>query len=61
MFFPPEMTAEDIESFEYEYNRLLDIERNEGLWWAVNAECQVVAEEICQLAQDAYNHFIKGF
>lgn len=61
MFFPPEMTADEIMEFEYELNRHIDITRNEGLWWAVNAECQIVAEEICSLAQDAYNHFVKGF
>lgn len=45
MFFPAEMTVEEIEQFEYEYNRLRDIELNEGQWWAVNAECQIVAQE----------------
>jgi hypothetical protein len=44
MFFPADMTAEDIEQFEYEYNRILDEERNEGQYWAVNAECQIVAD-----------------
>lgn len=45
MQFPAEMTAEEIEQFEYEYNRYLDIELDEGQFWAVNAECQIVAEE----------------
>lgn len=45
MYYPPEMTAEEIEQFEYEYNKRLDIERNEGQFWAVNAELQVVAHD----------------
>lgn len=45
MFFPPEMTADEIMEFEYEINRLIDIERNEGMFWAVNAELQIIAEE----------------
>jgi len=61
MHYPPEMTEQDIMEFEYEYNRRLDIERSEGLWWAVNAECQVVTEDIAVLAQEAYNQFVKGF
>lgn len=44
MWYPEDMTADDIAEFEYEYNRLLDMERNEGPFWAVNAECQVVAD-----------------
>lgn len=44
MFFPAEMTADEIMEFEYEINKLIDIERNEGMFWAVNAECQIVAE-----------------
>ena len=46
MFYPADMTAEDIEQFEYEINRLLDIERGEGQFWAVNAELQVIADEL---------------
>ncbi len=45
MYYPPEMTAEEIEQFEYELNRQIDIERNEGQFWAVNAELQVIAHD----------------
>ncbi len=45
MFYPAEMTAEEIEQFEYEINKLIDIERGEGQFWAVNAELQLIAEE----------------
>lgn len=44
MYYPEDMTQEEIEQFEYELNRLIDIERDEGQFWAVNAECQVVAD-----------------
>lgn len=43
MQYPPEMTPEDIEAFEYEINRIIDIERNEGQYWAENAELQLLA------------------
>ena len=43
MWYPEDMTADDIAEFEYEYNRLRDIEDGVG-FWAVNAECQVVAD-----------------
>ena len=46
MYYPADMTQEDIEQFEYEYNRLLDMERNEGQFWAVNAELQVAADAV---------------
>lgn len=44
MRYPSEMTADDIMQFEYEYNRLRDIEDNLGQYWEINAECQIVAE-----------------
>ena len=43
MYYPPEMTEQEIMEFEYEINRRIDIERNEGQFWAVNAELQVIA------------------
>jgi hypothetical protein len=45
MIYPPEMTQEEIEQFEYEINRIIDIERNEGQFWAVNAELQMIAHD----------------
>ena len=45
MQYPESMTAQDIEQFEYELNRMLDIDRDEGLYWAVNAELQIAAQE----------------
>jgi len=45
MIYPPEMTKEEIEQFEYEINRIIDIERGEGQFWAVNAELQLIANE----------------
>ena len=44
MNYPQDMTAEDIMQFEYELNKQIDIARDEGMFWAVNAECQVVAD-----------------
>ena len=44
MRYPSDMTSEDIMQFEYEYNRLRDIEDGLG-FWVENAECQVVAEQ----------------
>ena len=44
-YYPADMDAQDIMEFEYEYNRILDEEREEGLYWALNAELQVVAQE----------------
>ena len=43
MYYPPEMTAEEIEQFEYEINKMIDKERGEGQFWAVNEELQVIA------------------
>jgi len=45
MRYPPEMSADEIMEFEYELNRWLDQERGEGQYWAVNAECQIMADE----------------
>jgi hypothetical protein len=44
MFYPEEMTAFEIMEFEYEINRQIDMARDEGQFWAVNAECQIVAD-----------------
>ena len=46
MFYPEEMTPEEIMEFEYEYNRFVDMERQEGQWWAINAELQTLVEEL---------------
>lgn len=45
MFYPPEMTDEEVMEFEYEINRAIDIERGEGQFWAENAELQVLAHD----------------
>ncbi len=45
MYFPADMSPEEVEQFEYEINRIIDIEQGEGQFWAENAECQIVAEE----------------
>lgn len=45
MRYPEDMTADDIMEFEYEYNMYLDMEREEGQYWAVNAELQLVSDE----------------
>ena len=45
MFYPPEMSEQEIMEFEYEINRQIDIERGEGQFWAVNAELQVIAHD----------------
>ena len=52
MFYPEEMTLEEIEQFEYEYNRFVDMDRGEGQYWAVNAELQVIAAEQREFLQD---------
>ena len=44
MRYPAEMTAQDIMEFEYEYNRIRDMEEGVGQFWEVNAECQIVAD-----------------
>lgn len=51
MRYPQYMTAEDIMEFEYEYNRLRDIEDGIG-FWEVNAELQVVAEKQQEILVD---------
>lgn len=43
MYYPADMTQDDIMEFEYEYNMLRDIEEGIG-FWTVNAELQTVAE-----------------
>lgn len=43
MFYPEDMTLDDIMQLEFELNRSIDIERGEGLFWAVNAELQEIA------------------
>lgn len=45
MWYPMEMTADEIAEVQYELNRLIDMERNEGQYWAENAELQVAAQE----------------
>ena len=45
MYYPEAMTEDEIMEFEYEVNKIIDMERGEGQFWAVNAECQIVAEE----------------
>jgi hypothetical protein len=45
MQYPDYFTAEDIMEFEYEMNKFIDQARDEGQFWAVNAELQIVAEE----------------
>ena len=44
MRYPEDFSADDIMEFEYEYNRLRDIDEGLGLW-AVNAEIQIIAAE----------------
>lgn len=44
-YYPMDMTEDEIMEFEYEVNKIIDTERGEGQFWAVNAECQIVAEE----------------
>ena len=45
MNYPVDMTADDIMSFEYDYNRLLDMEYNEGYYWIENTQCQLAINE----------------
>jgi len=45
MNYPEYMTADDIMEFEYELNKMLDKERGEGQFWAVNEELALVAEQ----------------
>lgn len=44
MFFPADMTVEEIEQFDYEYNRIRDMEEGIG-FWEINAELQIIAQE----------------
>lgn len=44
MQYPAEMTAQNIAEFEYEYNRMLDMERD-AEWWNINSELQVLANK----------------
>ena len=44
MYYPADMTADDIMEFEHELNMIRDIEEGHGLW-LVNWECQAVAEQ----------------
>ncbi len=44
MRYPEDMTADDIMDFEYELNKQIDIAREEGQFWAINAELQIVAD-----------------
>lgn len=44
MVYPDYFTEQDIMDFEYEYNRIRDIEEGRG-FWLENAECQIVAEQ----------------
>lgn len=46
MHYPEDMTADDIMEFEFEINRVIDMDRGEGQFWAVNAELQLVSDEI---------------
>jgi hypothetical protein len=45
MKYPDFMNIDDIMEFEYEYSKLIDIERNEGQFWAINAEMQILSQE----------------
>ena len=51
MIYPEYFTADDIMEFEYEYNRLCDIQEGVG-FWEINAELQVVAKEQQELLVD---------
>lgn len=44
MRYPEDFTEEDVMEFEYEYNRLRDMDEGRGLW-AVNALLQEIANE----------------
>jgi len=45
MHYPEDMTKDEIAEFEYELNRIIDMERDEGQFWAINAELQIIADE----------------
>jgi len=57
MQYPEYMTAEDIEQFEYELNRIIDMERGEG-FWTVNAELSLLAAE--QAAEAAVDRALES-
>ena len=44
MYYPAEMTEDEIMEFEYEMNKIIDIERGEGPFWEVNAELQIAGQ-----------------
>lgn len=44
MNYPADFTADDIAEFEYDYNRIRDMEEGIG-FWAVNAELQEIANK----------------
>lgn len=44
MRYPEDMTADDIMEFDYELNKQIDQAREEGQFWAINAELQIVAD-----------------
>lgn len=46
MYYPSDMTDDDIMEFEYEYNKYLDEDRAEGQYWTLNAELQIVGDEV---------------
>lgn len=45
MYYPADMTAQDIMEFEYELNRMIDIERGVG-FLEINAELMALAQAI---------------
>lgn len=54
MNYPADMTQEDIMEFEYEYNRIRDIEEGIG-FWEVNAELAELAEaDLVDSAADTF-------
>ena len=58
MIYPDYMTQQEIMEFEYDLNKIIDIERGEG-FWLQNAECQIVAQEQqeAELAQRSVDMF----
>ena len=48
MHYPAYMTAEDIMKFEYEINRIIDIERDVG-FLQINARLQEIAENSVEI------------
>jgi hypothetical protein len=47
MIFPTDMTEDDIMEFQYEYDRIRDIEQGIGLW-EINSELQIIADQMRQ-------------